>query len=149
MVGFQSESRSDYDIHTDKKYVPYGADLGILHILQVVLPPCCSPSTMCAPTQKHPSGAPAMSNHLQMSPEHVQQDMTGAYPMQGQIRGTSQPSHPTSFGRNGLHVDVFGPTSHPGILRREQFLDDSLIPHSRPFKNTLMTGLQTTKLVSN
>jgi len=75
-----------------------------------------------------------------MSPEHAQQDMTSAYPMQGQIRGTSQPSHPTSFGHNGLHVDVFGPTSHPGILRREQSMAVSISVKAKLNHNELLTS---------
>lgn len=82
MVRFSTESEWDYDVYTDRKHVPYGADLGILHILQAFLPDRCSPSTMCTPqgtTQRCPSGAYVMLNHPQMSPEHAQQDMTGAY----------------------------------------------------------------------
>ncbi|KAG1727254.1 uncharacterized protein EDB91DRAFT_1253948 [Suillus paluster] len=59
-----------------------------------------------------------MSNRPQMSLEHARQDMTGAYPMQGQIQGASQPKQSplADLGRNGSHVDV----GLSGIQRREQ-----------------------------
>lgn len=75
-----------------------------------LLPPLCSPSVMYTPqgdAQRRSSGAPAMSDCSHMCPEHAQQDMTGAYLMQSQIRGTSQSSHsPTSFGRTGCMLNT-------------------------------------------
>ncbi|KAG1724713.1 uncharacterized protein EDB91DRAFT_1087383 [Suillus paluster] len=67
-----------------------------------------------------------MSNRPQMSLEHARQDMTGAYPMQGQIQGASQPKQSplADLGRNGSHVDV----GLSGIQRREQSMGLSGLP---------------------
>lgn len=115
--------------------------LGILHILSASSH--CPPSTMYAPqgNQRRPSGAPSMSS--QMSLDNAHQDMTSAYPMQGQMRGTARPDQSplTNFSRDGLPVDVFGPTGLQGIQRREQSMAVSTSVKAKVKQNKLLTSL--------
>ncbi|KAG2740005.1 hypothetical protein P692DRAFT_20822866 [Suillus brevipes Sb2] len=79
-------------------------------------------------TQQRLSGAPSMSS--QMSLDNAHQDMTSAYPMQGQMRGMARPDQSplANFSCDGLPVDVFGPTGLQGIQHREQSMAGQLNP---------------------